>query len=90
LVVKVCDTGIGLSEEYIKKMFIPFSQEDVGHKREYEGNGLGLALVKEYVEINNATISVKSEKNKGSVFSVTFQNAYAVVSSKGIENLSGG
>ena len=80
VVVKVCDTGIGLSEEYIERMFLPFSQEDVGQKREYEGNGLGLALVKEYVELNKAAISVESEKEKGSVFSVTFENAYSMVS----------
>jgi PAS domain S-box-containing protein len=88
VVVKVCDTGIGLSKEYIEKMFIPFSQEDVGQKREYEGNGLGLALVKEYVEINNAIIKVESEKEKGSVFSVTFENAYSMVSHREIKNIS--
>lgn len=70
--VEVRDSGIGMSPEYLKKLFTPFSQEDVGHKREYEGNGLGLALVKKYAEINSATIDVESEKNIGSVFSVTF------------------
>lgn len=70
LQVIVKDTGIGISKDYISKMFSPFSQEDVGHKREFEGNGLGLALVKKYVEINNADILVESEKNKGSVFTV--------------------
>jgi len=89
VVVKVCDTGIGLSEEYIEKLFIPFSQEDVGQKREYEGNGLGLALVKEYVDLNRATISVKSKKNRGSVFSVSFENVYSMVSNEGIKNFSG-
>jgi PAS domain S-box-containing protein len=86
--VKVCDTGIGLNKKYIEKMFIPFSQEDVGQKREYEGNGLGLALVKEYVEINNASIKVESEKDKGSVFSVTFENVYSMVSHREIKNIS--
>lgn len=87
VVVKVCDTGIGLSEEYIEKMFIPFSQEDVGQKREFEGNGLGLALVKEYVELNRASISVSSQKNRGSVFSVVFENAYSMVSGRGLEKI---
>ncbi len=72
VVVKVEDTGIGMSAEYIDDVFSPFSQEDVGQKRNYEGNGLGLALVKKYVEVNNAVIAVKSQKNKGSVFSVSF------------------
>jgi signal transduction histidine kinase len=61
-----------MSEEYRKKLFTPFSQEDVGYKREFEGNGLGLALVKKYVELNKAEIDVESEKSIGSVFSVTF------------------
>lgn len=72
LQVIVKDTGIGISKDYISKLFSPFSQEDVGHKREFEGNGLGLALVKKYVEINNADILVESEKNKGSTFTVIF------------------
>jgi signal transduction histidine kinase len=88
IIVKVCDTGIGLSEEYIEKLFIPFSQEDVGQKREYEGNGLGLALVKEYVELNRAFISVNSKKNRGSVFSVTFENACSMISNRGIKYMS--
>jgi PAS domain S-box-containing protein len=87
VVVKVCDTGIGLSKEYIERMFLPFSQEDVGQKREYEGNGLGLALVKEYVELNKASISVESEKNKGSVFSVTFEKTYSTVSQREGKNI---
>lgn len=70
--VEVRDSGIGMSEEYLKKLFTPFSQEDVGYKREFEGNGLGLALVKKYIELNRAEIEVESEKNIGSVFSVTF------------------
>jgi len=72
--VEIRDSGIGMSQEYIEKMFVPFSQEDAGYKREFEGNGLGLALVKKYIELNRADISVESEKNIGSVFSVVFDN----------------
>jgi len=72
--VEIKDTGIGMSKEYLEKLFIPFSQEVVGQKREFEGNGLGLALVKKYVEINKASIKVESEKNKGSTFTVIFNN----------------
>jgi signal transduction histidine kinase len=61
-----------MSGEYLSNIFTPFSQEDVGHKRQFEGNGLGLALVKKYLELNQAEITVESIKNKGSVFSVTF------------------
>lgn len=70
--VEIRDSGIGMSPQYMKNLFTPFSQEDAGHKREYEGNGLGLALVKKYAEINSATIDVESEKNIGSVFTITF------------------
>ncbi|RKY94633.1 MAG: hypothetical protein DRQ01_01890, partial [Ignavibacteriae bacterium] len=73
IAVKIEDTGIGMSEDYINDVFSPFSQEDAGQKRNYEGNGLGLALVKNYVELNNASIEVQSQKNKGSVFSVIFK-----------------
>ena len=70
--IEIRDSGIGMSEEYLQRMFMPFSQEDTGYKREFEGNGLGLALVKKYIELNRAEINVESEKNIGSVFSVIF------------------
>lgn len=73
LIIKIQDTGIGMSEKYLKNLFTPFSQEDTGQTRKYEGNGLGLALVKEYVTLNKGIISVHSEKNKGTIFSVLFE-----------------
>ncbi len=73
LIVSVVDTGIGISHEYISSMFDPFSQEDQTLTRAYEGNGLGLALAKQYCELNKAKLTVNSEKNKGSEFIVTFQ-----------------
>ncbi|HEX2866886.1 MAG TPA: HAMP domain-containing sensor histidine kinase [Ignavibacteriales bacterium] len=74
LAVVVSDTGIGISEEYQKILFEPFSQEDTGYTRRYEGNGLGLALAKKYCELNNARIHVKSRKGQGSEFKVVFKN----------------
>lgn len=73
-VVDISDTGIGISEEYSKNLFAPFSQEEQGYTRRYDGTGLGLALVKKYCELNNADIKVKSEKDRGSTFSVTFND----------------
>ncbi len=70
--VKFEDTGIGISEEYLENIFTPFSQEEQGYTRRFEGNGLGLALVKKYCEINNAEIEVESVKGKGSTFTVVF------------------
>ncbi|MEW6196631.1 MAG: PAS domain S-box protein [Bacteroidota bacterium] len=70
--VAVVDTGIGISEEFIPKLFEPFMQEERGYSRRYEGNGLGLALVKKYCDLNKVSITVESEKGKGSKFLVTF------------------
>jgi len=66
------DTGIGMSEEFQKKIFQPFNQEETGYTRKYEGNGLGLALCKKYCEINNANIDCTSEKGVGTIFHVNF------------------
>lgn len=79
--IEIRDSGIGMSEEYLQKMFMPFSQEDSGYKRQFEGNGLGLALVKKYIELNRADINVESEKNIGSVFSVVFDKEAAFTTS---------
>lgn len=70
--VAVKDTGIGISPEYLPDLFEPFSQEDQGFSRRFEGTGLGLALVKKYCELNDADIAVTSSKGEGSLFSVTF------------------
>lgn len=86
LKVEIRDTGIGMSKEYLQNIFTPFSQENTGHKREYEGNGLGLALVKKYVEINHAEIHVESEKGKGSVFSVVFDREIDLSILKNLDN----
>ena len=70
--VAIKDTGIGMSTEYMGKIFRLFSQEDTGYSRKFDGLGLGLALVKKYLGIINADIKVKSEKGKGSMFDICF------------------
>ncbi len=70
--VQIEDTGIGISREYLDKLFTPFSQEEMGYTRSFEGNGLGLALVKKYCDLINAEIKVDSEKGKGSTFTIIF------------------
>lgn len=72
LIVEIKDSGIGISEEYLPNLFQPFRQEEQGYSRKYEGNGLGLSLVKRYCDLNNARISVESKKGKGTIFSVVF------------------
>ncbi|MGE5353323.1 MAG: PAS domain S-box protein [Acidobacteriota bacterium] len=70
--VDISDTGIGISKEYMEKLFKPFTQEEIGYNRRYDGNGLGLAITKEYLRMNYADVYVKSEKGKGSTFTVVF------------------
>lgn len=68
--VDLTDTGKGISKEYINNLFSPFSQEEMGYTRKYDGTGLGLALVKSFIDINKAQIKVKSELNTGTTFTV--------------------
>lgn len=71
---EVKDTGRGISEEYLPKLYEPFTQEEQGYSRKFEGNGLGLSLVKKYCDIINAAITVESEQGKGTTFKVIFPN----------------
>ena len=70
--VTVEDTGIGMTEEYLSSIFEPFVQEEGGYSRRFEGNGLGLALVKKYCDLNNVVIKIESKKNVGSKFILVF------------------
>jgi PAS domain S-box-containing protein len=70
--VTVSDTGVGISEDYFPHLFEPFMQEERGYTRRYDGNGLGLSLVKKYCDLNGITIHVESHKEKGSKFMLTF------------------
>ena len=73
----VKDTGIGMDEEFIPKIFDVFSQADNTSMNAYGGTGLGMPITKSIVEMMNGKIEVKSEKNVGSEFSVsvTFRNS---------------
>jgi signal transduction histidine kinase len=70
--LEVCDTGAGIDADYLPHMFEAFSQENPGLNRKFEGVGLGLSLVRKYLELNGAQIAVKSEKGKGSRFTISF------------------
>ncbi len=65
----VRDTGIGMSKDFLSRLFEPFSQEN-RIEQETGGTGLGLSIAKKLVELMNGTISVKSELNKGTEFTV--------------------
>jgi signal transduction histidine kinase/CheY-like chemotaxis protein len=75
LKVAVKDTGVGIDLSYLTRIFEPFSQEESGYSRSFEGNGLGLALTRRYLELNGAAIEVQSRKGQGSVFTITFSAA---------------
>ena len=64
------DTGIGMDEEFLPKVFDTFAQEDSSRNNKYGSTGLGMAISKNIVEIMNGSISVKSEKGVGTEFTV--------------------
>ncbi len=64
----VADQGIGLDQETLESIFLPFTQEDGSSTRKFGGTGLGLAISKKIVELMHGTIAVKSEKGRGSTF----------------------
>lgn len=65
------DYGIGMSEEFQKKMFEPFQQESITARSSYEGNGLGLSIAKILCEKMGGTIACSSEKDRGTKFVMT-------------------
>ena len=68
--IKIVDTGIGISEDFLPHLFEEFYQESSGLARNFEGTGLGLRIAKRLVELMGGTISVESEKGKGSCFTI--------------------
>jgi len=68
--ISVTDSGIGISPEGLEQLFRPFSQIDSGLARRFEGTGLGLAMVKQLVELHDGTVAVESAVGEGSCFTV--------------------
>ena len=66
----VTDTGIGMDKEFIPRIFDAFTQEDSSRNNKYGSTGLGMAITKNIVELMNGSISVESEKGKGTEFTV--------------------
>ncbi len=72
-VISIKDTGIGISEEKLSSIFEDFRQGSEGHSRDYEGLGLGLALVKNIADLHNGEITVQSKENEGSLFKLKLE-----------------
>jgi|GEM_PF-2345547 len=70
LEIQVHDTGIGMDDAEVERLFQPFSQADESTSRKYGGTGLGLAITKRLVELFGGTIKVRSRKGAGSCFAV--------------------
>ena len=66
----ISDTGIGMDREFLPRIFDSFTQEDSSRSSKYGSTGLGMAITRSIVELMNGTISVESEKGKGSAFTV--------------------
>ena len=67
----ISDTGIGMSQEFMKHIFEPFAQERSDARSIYKGTGLGMSIVKSLVDKMNGSIEVTSEEGKGSIFTIT-------------------
>ncbi|MDW7731903.1 MAG: PAS domain S-box protein [Methanolobus sp.] len=72
--VSVSDSGIGIPENRMEDIFNPFTQVDASNKRRYGGTGLGLTLVKQFVEMQNGRVWVESREGEGSTFTFTVMN----------------
>ena len=74
---RVSDTGIGMSQDYMTKIFDAFTREQNTTKSKIAGTGLGMSIVRKYVELLGGTIDVESELGKGSTITVTLKHKIA-------------
>ena len=75
--IRVSDTGIGMSKEYLTEIFEAFTREQNTTKSKIAGSGLGMSIVKKYVDLLGGTINVESELGKGSTFTVILKHRIA-------------
>ena len=85
LTISVRDTGIGIKQEDIERLFSDYSQLDMRKNRKIEGTGLGLSITKKMTEMMGGSITVESEYGKGSVFTVHFKQKFVTEETIGKE-----
>jgi two-component system, sensor histidine kinase LadS len=98
ITISISDTGIGIPEEKLKDIFLPFEQVDTGVQRKYGGTGLGLSITKKLIELHGGKIWVSSSPLEGSTFyftlpiskiqNITIETNDVIRSSSNIENRS--
>lgn len=74
--VDIKDTGVGMTRDYLPKIFTPYARDIDNSSANFDGTGLGLSLVKSYIRLNNGEINVRSEKDAGTTFTVKFPAKY--------------
>ena len=80
--LSVKDNGLGMSEDFVRVIFEPFSRETTEAKREIQGTGLGMAITKQIVDLMGGTITVKSKRGEGSEFIVEIELAKVMQTDK--------
>ncbi|MBQ6321610.1 MAG: response regulator [Lachnospiraceae bacterium] len=85
LIYRVEDTGIGMSPEFLEKMYQPFSRQTDSRVNSIQGTGLGLAITRQIVELMNGSIECQSELEKGTAFTITLD---IPVAEKQLEEMS--
>ena len=78
LILSIWDTGIGMTEEQLSRLFRPFEQLDSSRSRKYGGTGLGLAIVKRLTDLHGYKLTVASKPDQGSRFSIIMPSSYNI------------
>ncbi|RMF07604.1 MAG: response regulator, partial [Candidatus Neomarinimicrobiota bacterium] len=89
ITIQVTDTGPGIPPESLSRIFDRFYQVDSSATRKYEGTGIGLALVKEFVELHGGEVSVESRVGAGTTFTVTLPKGNAHLDGEALADESG-
>ncbi len=70
IAISITDTGVGMEDAYLKKIFSKFSQEDSSTSRKYGGSGLGMPITRELIHLMNGSIAIQSKKNVGTTIHI--------------------